>query len=472
MIYFTTTICALVYVAFSYIFVKTYQLNAYDINKFIKCVFDLNLSFGDKSKLVFTKRLFRFEIGLLLFAYGIFLIINFYLRSVIGIVLTYYIFLIFMPFSMSFVHFLLLPIEIIIKKTYIFKAKKKLSKYKIIKIGITGSYGKTSTKNILTALLEKEYKVCCTPKNFNTEMGITKTILENLDDHDIFIAEMGARHKGDIEVLAKMVRPNYGILTTIGPQHIETFKNLQTIEATKNELSLNLEENGVMIFNGDSKSTQKLYTMFPGEKYLACDKNGFSYADNIKIDSNGSAFELIINGEVMIVKTKLLGRCNINNIVTAATLAYILGIKKEDIVSAIYSLPPIPHRLEILKNDYSTIIDDSYNSNMIGAKEALEVLSKFEGSKIVVTPGFVEMGSEQSIMNFKLGGLIADVADYIIIMDDVNKNQILSGAIAHNFDKQKIYFACTRKKQKEILSLITTKNCVILFENDLPDNYK
>lgn len=472
MIYFLTTICALVYVVFSYIFAKTYQLNAYDINKFIKSVFELNLSFGDKSKLVFTKRLIRFEIGLFLFSYAIFLIINLYLKSVIGIILLYSLFLIFMPFSMFFVHFLLLPIEILIKKAYITKAKRKLSKFKIIKIGITGSYGKTSTKNILTALLEKEYKVCCTPKNFNTEMGITKTILENLDDHDIFIAEMGARHKGDIEVLAKMVRPNYGIMTTIGPQHIETFKNLQTIEATKNELALNLDENGVMIFNGDSKSTKKLYTTFPGEKYLTCDKDGFSYADNIKIDSHGSSFELIINGEVMNVKTKLLGKCNINNIVTAATLAYILGIKKEDIIAAIYSLPPIPHRLEVLKNDYSTIIDDAYNSNMIGAKEALEVLSKFEGSKIVVTPGFVEMGSEQSMMNFKLGGLIADVADYIVIMDEVNKNQILSGAIAHNFDRQKIYFASTRKKQKEILSLITTKGCVILFENDLPDNYK
>lgn len=472
MVFLTTAICAIVYTAFSFMFIKTYQLNGYNIKIFIKKIFELNLAFGDKSKLVITKRILRFEIGLLIFAYGLFLLINTYLKSVVGIVLIYSLVLILTPFSITFVHFLLFPLEILIKKVYILKAKKKLSKYKIVKIGITGSYGKTSTKNILTTILEKEYKVCCTPKNFNTEMGITKTILEKLDDHDIFIAEMGARHKGDIEVLAKIVKPDYGILTTIGAQHLETFKNLQTIEETKNELPVYLKDNGVMIFNGDSKSTKKLYTAFTGEKYLACDKNGYSYADNINTNSNGSNFDLIINGELMQVKTKLLGRCNIDNIVTAATLAYILGISKEDIVSAIFSLIPTPHRLELLKNGYSTIIDDSYNSNLIGAQEALNVLSKFEGRKIVITPGFVEMGSEQSNANFKLGGLIADVADYIVIVDEVNKNQLLSGAIAHNFDRQKIFFASTRKKQKEILSLITTKDCVILFENDLPDNYK
>ena len=126
----------------------------------------------------------------------------------------------------------------------------------------------------------------------------------------------------------------------------------------------------------------------------------------------------------------------------------------------------------MLKNNYSTILDDSYNSNAIGAKEALEVLSRFKGVKIVVTPGLVEMGAQQSQANFKLGTQIADVADYIIIMNEINKNDLLSGAISHNFDRNKIFFASTRKKQKEILELLTIKGCVILFENDLPDNYQ
>ena len=169
----------MVYIALSYWFVKTYQLNSYDVKRFITSVFELNLSFGDKSRLKFTKRIIRFFVCLFLVCFGIFFIINYFVISVWAITLCYIIFLLLMPFIVLLVHFLLLPIEIIIKKTYILKAKKKLSKYQIIKIGITGSYGKTSTKNILTAMLEKEYKVCTTPQNYNTEMGITKTILQN-----------------------------------------------------------------------------------------------------------------------------------------------------------------------------------------------------------------------------------------------------------------------------------------------------
>jgi UDP-N-acetylmuramoyl-tripeptide--D-alanyl-D-alanine ligase len=354
---------------------------------------------------------------------------------------------------------------------YIAKAKRKLEKHNIIKIGITGSFGKTSTKNILTCLLEKEYKVCTTPLNYNTEMGLTKTILEKLDDHDVFIAEMGAKHKKDIEILAKILKPEYAILTTIGLQHIETFKNLQTIEDTKFELVENLTGKKIAVFNGDSLSNQKLFQKYDGQKYLACDKNGFAYAQDIVINENGSEFILSINDEKIKVKTRLLGKCNIDNIVTASALAYILGIKKKDISSAIASLQPTPHRLELLQKDNITIIDDSYNSNIIGASEALEVLQNFNGRKIVVSPGFVEMGNKQSQLNFKLGTMIADKADYFIIMNETNKNDLLSGAIAHNLDKDKIFFATTRKGQKELLTKLTTKDDVVLFENDLPDNY-
>ena len=270
-------------------------------------------------------------------------------------------------------------------------------------------------------------------------MGLSKTILEYLDDHNILIAEMGARHKGDIKILAKMVEPDYGIITTIGPQHLETFKSLETIEDTKFELAENLKQDGVMIFNGDSNSTKKLYDRFDGKKYLVCDKNGFSYAEDIEINSRGSKFKLYIDGKQFDIETELLGKCNIDNIVTASTVAYLLEVPREDIENAVKELQPTKHRLEIIKNNACTVIDDSYNSNIIGCKEALDTLNMFKGKKIVITPGMVELGNEQSEINFKFGGMIADVADYIIIMNNVNKNEILSGAIAHNFKKENIF---------------------------------
>ena len=472
MLYVNICVCLIIYAIWSYFFVKTYQLDGYFIKVFLNHVFEFRLAYGDKNKLIFTKRMIRFIILYLIIAGLLFSLINIFISNIFLKILNCAIIFLFAPLLIVVSHYLLLPIEKLIKKYYIKKAKHKIGKLNIIKIGITGSFGKTSTKNFLATMLEKEYKVCVTPKNYNTEMGVTKAILENLDDHDVFIAEMGAKHKGDIEALTKLVKPKYAIITTIGKQHIETFGSLKNIEETKNELPLNIAKDGMVVFNGDSLSSYKLYKNFKGNKYLANYKNAFARAENICIDEKGSTFDLVIDNKSISCSTKLLGKCNIDNIVCAATLAYVLGIKIEDISSAIKVLTPPPHRLEIIKNNFSTIIDDSYNSNIVGSQEALEVLSKFKGIKIVVTPGLVEMGSEQSEANFKLGAMIADVADYIIIMNEVNKNYILSGAISHNFDKNKIYFASTRKKQKEILQLLTIKDSVILFENDLPDNYK
>lgn len=473
MVYFFTSLAVILFMLWSYYFVKTYQLCGYKIGAFCKLVFNLELAFGDKNRLVFTKRIIRFYVLLFLIGTTLFFLNYYFVVNAFLVLLNTATIFLLLPLFILIAHYILLPIENLIKKVYILKSKRKIAKNKnLIKIAITGSYGKTSTKNILTAMLEKEYKVCATPKNYNTEMGLCKTILNNLDDHDILVAEFGARRQGDIEFLTKMINPCYAILTTIGKQHIETFKTLKNIEDTKNELPLNMRDDGVVVFNGDSLSTLKLYEKCKLQKFLTCNEKGYAHAENISITENGSEFDLVVDGRKIHAKTKLLGRCNINNIVTASALANILGISDNDIASAIRDLVPTPHRLELIKNSYCTIIDDAYNSNLVGAKEALEVLSKFGGRKIVVTPGFVEMGSEQSQANFQLGAMIADVADYLIIMNSVNKNEILSGAISHNFNRKHIHFAETRNRQKEILKLLTCENCAVLFENDLPDNYK
>lgn len=472
MIYVCICICEILFLAWSYFFIKSYQLDGYNIKIFLKDAVEFKLSFGRKNKLVFTKRMIRFLICLFIISTALFSIINIFVHSPFLKALDCLIIYIFAAILIAICHYLMLPLENLIKKGYIQRAKVKLNKLSIIKIGITGSYGKTSTKNILCAMLEKQYKVLATPKNYNTEMGITKTILNHLDDHDVFIAEMGARHKGDIEVLTKLVKPKYGIITSIGAMHLDTFKNLQTIEDTKYELTNGIDKDGFIVFNGDSPSSKRLYNRFSGEKYLTCEEGSFAYARNINVGIEGSRFELVLDGKVIPLSTKLLGKFNIDNIVTASALAYKLGISIQDIVDAVKKLDTTPHRLEIIKNNYCTILDDSYNSNEIGFSEALNVLDKFDGVKIVITPGLVEMGYKQSEINFSLGGKIADVADYIIIMNEINKNYLLSGAISHNFSRDKIFFAATRKKQKEILERLMIKGCIILFENDLPDNYK
>lgn len=472
MIYVSMILCACVSLAFSFLFLKTYQLSSYKIKIFLREIFALNLSFGSKNKIIFTKRLIRFIIALFLLNLGIFYVINAFVGNIWILLLDYFVVLLLNPLIMSLAHFIIYPFEVGIKLYYIKRAERKLGKKKIIKIGITGSYGKTTTKNILAEILGKEYKVCVTPLNYNTEMGITKTVLENLDDHDIFIAEMGARNRGDIKKLTDIVKPDYGIITTIGKQHIQSFKTLSIIEKTKFELAEGVSNKGGVIFNGDNPSGMRLFARCDKNKYLVCDKRGFAYSKNEVVTSSGCEFDLVLDGEVLKIKTRLLGKCNINNIVCACAMSKILNISSHDIISAVKNLKPTSHRLELINTPYCTILDDSYNSNILGSKEALNVLSKFEGQKIVVTPGFVEMGEDSSMANFSLGASIADVADYIVIMNEINKNYIFSGAISHNFDKNKIFFCSTRERQKEIINLISTKGCVILFENDLPDNFK
>ncbi len=468
--YVYSLICLLLCGAWSYIYVKTYQLNGYNIKKFASACIEFKLAFGDKSKLVLTKRLARFIVTLLAIDFVLFWVINTFIIYDFLKVVDCTLVILFAPVVVIISHYILLPLEIFIKYLYKTKAKRKLASKKVVKIGITGSYGKTSTKNILAQILGKEYKVCLTPQNWNTEMGVTKTILTKLDDEDIFIAEMGARHKGDIKALAQLVEPDYAILTTIGQQHMETFGSLEAIEDTKNELVLYMKEKGVVFFNGDSKSNRKLYAICKKEKYLTCSEKGYAYAKDIKTSHEGSEFTLVIGKEEVKVKTRLLGKFNIDNIVTASALGRYLGVSMTDIASAIRNLESTPHRLQLIKNRYFSILDDSYNSNLIGAK-ALNVLSSFKGRKIVVTPGFVEMGEESSKANFTLGTWAADVADYIVIMNETNKNYLLSGAIAHNFNQDKIFFASSRKEQTEVISKLTCEGCVVLFENDLPDNY-
>ncbi len=448
-----------------------YQLNGYKISPFLNDVLLFHFALGDKNKIHWTKRMIRFSVTFFIVSFGLIFLILFFVKSVALIILNIVVVFLLSSLLVIIVHYLLLPFENLIKLVYIKRAKNKLKKKKIIKIGITGSYGKTSTKNILTHILEKEYKVCATPLNYNTEMGVTKTILEKLDDHDIFIAEMGARYRYDIKKVASIVMPDIAVLTTIGIAHLESFGSESEIENTKFELIESLSSSGQAIFNGDSVASLNLYNRFKGNKFLTNRPGSFGYAKDISCDEHGSKFSLVIDGKSCSVKTRLLGKCNIDNIVTASTVAYLLNVSLQDIVDAISTLSPTAHRLELMQSR-PVVIDDSYNSNEIGFNEALDVLSIFKGKKIVVTPGIVELGEKQSMTNFKIGTKIADVADFIVIMNEINKNDIYSGAISHNFNKNNIFFANTRAKQEEILKLIVNENSVILFENDLPDNYR
>ena len=449
---------------------KTYQLENYRILNFIKRILKLNLGFGDKNSIKFTKRMIRAIFCDFLLIFVVFLLIFYLIHNVYVELILIFLGVLILPVFLIISHFLVLPIERLIMHHYIKKAKEKLKSMPCRKIAITGSFGKTSTKNILLQILSKKFRTCATPKSYNTPMGICKTILENLSPlDDFFIVEMGARHKGDIAFLCNLIGADYGILTPVGKCHIETFKTLENVEKTKFELCQNVKD--FMLINAKSESNMRLYDKCEKKKYLICKEDSFAYASDVGLSEGVTIFTLHIDDKSVTVKANLLGRANVDNIVVASSLAYLLGVNLLDIKSGIENLKPIPHRLELIKG-YATVIDDSYNSNYDGFKQALAVLDSFGGKKILVTPGMVELGEEQYAINRDIAREIAKVCDYVIIMNKVNKNALTEGLRSAKFDMKNVMFAQSRKEQKEILKKLITKDSVILFENDLPDNYR
>lgn len=388
-------------------------------------------------------------------------------------------FLIFgLPVNILFAQFFISPTEQFVKNHYIDAAKHILRKKQhkdLIKIGITGSYGKTSTKFILKTILSEKYNVLATPESYNTTMGNIRVIREQLKpEHEVFISEMGARYKRDIWEICDIVHPKYAIITSIGPQHLETFKNIETIVKTKAEILDSLPTDGVAFLSKDNDHCKQLFKKEKREKYSYSlkDKKADVYARDIVLDENGSNFiaETPI-GEIK-CSTVLLGEHNIGNILGCIAIAIKLGLTKEEIETGVKKIEPIPHRLQMLNSGNGTIvIDDAFNSNPVGAKMAIDVLGKFKGRKIVITPGMVELGTEEKNENRKFGKHMASVVDIAILVGNKRSEPIVEGLREGKFDEQNIYVVADLNAATAKLAELSKIGDVILFENDLPDSY-
>lgn len=431
-----------------------------------------------KTPLKYTKRMTRLVIVFFLLAGGFTWAMQYvgykyvpYLRfGLIGITP------VTLPVFVLLAYFITWPLEKLISSRYINKAKKKLKEHKnLVVVGITGSYGKTSVKNILETILSEKFKVCASPSSYNTPLGLAKTILSNLEEKDeVFIAEMGAKQMFDIKELCEMVEPKIGLITGVGNQHLLTFGSLENIVKTKSELAEYITTSkGDLFINVDSLMAKEIADKYAEAKTISinCD-SGEIYASNIKSTKDGLVFDLVFNGEKVKCKTILLGRHNISNILLASRVAIAMGLSLKQVAGGIEKLRTIPHRLEILKSSSTyTIIDDAYNSSVEGSKASLEVLSTFTGKKFVITPGLVELGDAQFNSNFEFGKDMAAVCDYVIIDSAINKDAIKAGLLFAGFDEEKIIQVATLSQAVEALNKYADFESVVLFENDLPDNY-
>ncbi len=379
------------------------------------------------------------------------------------------------PLAVTLSNLINSPVEASVRQWYIHDAKKILKANKNIKvIGITGSFGKTSTKYILARILQEKYNVLFTPASFNTPMGIVRTIREELKNtHQIFICEMGAKNIGDIKEICNIVNPSMAIITSVGPQHLETFKTVENVAKTKFELADSVAKQGGSIYiNADS-----IACLEKSQEY-SCITYGTGNAalkvSDIKCNRIGVKFKVEYKGEQLELTSKLLGIHSVLNIAGAVGAALDLGVCVRDIKFAVERIKPIEHRLELKPFiNGSVLIDDAYNANPSGCIEAVNVLASFEGmTRIIVTPGLVELGKDEYECNRRLGEHSAKMLDKIILVGEQRSIPLADGIKAvTEFEQSNMHIVPNFKAAMQLLQTMTDSNTAVLFENDLPDNY-
>ncbi len=368
------------------------------------------------------------------------------------------------------------PIEKYIQNWFINDAKRILSEMPDLhKVGITGSYGKTSMKFYLSELLASQYETLKTPESFNTPMGVTITVRRDLKPtHEYFVCEMGARRVHEIKELCGIANPHDAIITSVGPQHLETFGSIENVLNTKFELADSVSALGKIYLNGDNELIRSKLDKYPTAITYGLNENNDWRASDITVSDRGTEFTVTSpDGKSCRYTTKLLGEHSVLNLVGAIAYAVDTGIPMEKLVLPVKRISAVPHRLQLLdKGNGITFIDDAYNSNPSGCRAALNVLALFDACRILVTPGMVELGAKQEELNYEFGQEAAKACDYIVL---VGKNQtvpIYNGIKDSGYNMEQVYVANNLNDAlAKVQAYHTDRKKIVLLENDLPDNY-
>ena len=437
-----------------------------------ECLLYFTLDGAQKKPLRYTPRAIRATIFVVMVVMGAVLTIHFAPAEFWGAYpklryLVYSTFPIFYPLIFVIALSAINVFERLNNWRYELKTKKILQSSNAVKIAITGSFGKTSVKNYLNELLSIKYNVLATPASFNTPMGISKTV-KGLDvSHQVFIAEMGARRVNDIKRLMKIISPDIGILTGLNAQHIQTFKTEQNIVHEKLHVVDMLKKDGFCVINS-AVSKNKNATINSQAEVVFAGLDGEVFVSDVRPFVHGTSFCLHFQDRTYNAFTGLLGTHNVENLALASAVAYRLGVPEDLIVDKIASICPVEHRLQLIESGGIKIIDDTFNSNPDGARLALETLESFEGRKVVVTPGLVELGEVEIHENKILGANVARVADVAVLIGKRAK-YIEEGM--EGFNGKVLHFDSLKQAQKSFKDFLSTGDVVLLL-NDLPDIYE
>ena len=434
-----------------------------------------------KKPLVVTARAFRLIITSIILMVILFIAIGLGFAQntdlkILFLIFAYVVLNIFVYIIVWLANIINMPIEATIRQRFINEAKAKITAMQshLTVVGITGSYGKTTTKHVVTHVLNEKFYPLMTPASYNTPMGITITIRELLKPiHDIFVCEMGAYKLGEIHELTEIAQPHYGILTAIGPQHLNTFKTIENVQQTKFELIESLGEQGVAILNYDDPLIRSYTIKNPCRiiTYGITSSDVDYQAKEITFSETGIHFTVVFPDKTEHPFTlSILGEHNVLNALAAIAIACDLGETIESIQKSLQTLPQIEHRLEIKSAGNFTIIDDAFNANPVGTKKAIDVLTKMPGKRIVITPGMIELGTEEEKLNQEYGAYMADKIDLAILVGEKQTEPIYQGLKTKMKDEQ-IFIAKNLTEALEKMRVEAIAGSFVLIANDLPDSY-
>ncbi len=381
------------------------------------------------------------------------------------------------PWVMCAANRALAPVQRRINARFETAARNKLARIAPQVVGITGSYGKTTTKVCIGAVLEEAMSTLITPASFNSQLGVIRTINEHLTDrHRAFVVEMGMYRAGDIAELCELVHPQIGVLTAIGPAHLERMGTIEAIADAKAELALALPADGHFVTNADDPRCLEIAGRVNVDTLLFGLKNPVAQvrAEAIEMAEGETRFELVIGEQRITARAGLLGQHNVSNLLAAAAVGHLCGMTIDQIARGLRRIRPPEHRLQPIPNPGAgiVVIDDAYNSNPAGAQAALEVLRAHPAQRrILVTPGMVELGAQEVDLNERFGRQAAAACDRVILVGPERTRPIAAGLAHEGFDPQAITVVRDIGAATEVLRGLTRAGDVILFENDLPDMY-
>lgn len=376
------------------------------------------------------------------------------------------------------------PVEASVRAGYKRQAREKLGRQEdLLVVGITGSYGKTSTKFATAEILRQRFNTLATPGSYNTPMGLCLVINNQLrPDHRVLVLEYGIRYPGDMEELTDLAKPDIGILTSIGVAHLESMGSVEKIAHEKGLLLEAIRPGGAAVLNVDDERVAAAASRVPeGVRVWRVSVKGDREADLVASDISygpaGARFQVRDeSGETAHFTTTLLGEHNVLNVLIGLAVGREMGLRLRQMVPAVGRVKPVEHRLELKKDRGVTIIDDAFNSNPVGARNAVDILSHFDtGRRVIVTPGMIELGERQREENQLLGEHIArnltGERDLAVLVGRRQTAPIQEGLRRAGYPEERIRVVRSLFEARDLLQTELSEGDVVLYENDLPDQF-